>query len=59
VRIADPRAVLADGARSRAIADGVREIVAATLDRETGRRPLARVSQLVAEAGDRARTTAA
>lgn len=59
VRIAEPREVLADGARSRALADQVRATVAATLDREARRRPLARVSSLVAAAGERARAAAA
>lgn len=59
VRIAEPRAALADGARSRAIAEGVRGTVAATLARDARRRPLARVSSLVAGAGERVRGTAA
>jgi 1-acyl-sn-glycerol-3-phosphate acyltransferase len=53
VRIEEPRAVLADGARSREIADRVRDTVAATLARDAQRRTLARVSSLVAEAGER------
>jgi 1-acyl-sn-glycerol-3-phosphate acyltransferase len=58
VRIVDPRAVLADGQRSAAIAEQVRGTVAETLARDAARRPLARVSSLVAAAGGRARLTA-
>ncbi len=57
VRVEDPAAVVHDGARSAAIASQVRDTVAATLEREAGRRPLARVSSLVEAAGARARAT--
>jgi 1-acyl-sn-glycerol-3-phosphate acyltransferase len=58
VRIEAPREVLADGARSAAIAQRVRATVEATLAREAGHRPLARVSALIATAGARRRATA-
>lgn len=47
VRIGNPRGVLTDGERSSAIAAGVRATVAATLEREARRYPLARVSSWV------------
>jgi 1-acyl-sn-glycerol-3-phosphate acyltransferase len=47
VRIEEPREVLAEAARSAAIAERIRDTVAATLAREARRRPLARVSSIV------------
>ncbi len=56
VRIADPKAVLVDGARSAEIAAQVRATVAATLETRARRYPLAQVSSLVAAARARPAT---
>jgi 1-acyl-sn-glycerol-3-phosphate acyltransferase len=48
VRVEDPRAALADSARSGEIAGRVRAMVAATLERRAQRYPLAQVASLVA-----------
>jgi 1-acyl-sn-glycerol-3-phosphate acyltransferase len=58
VRIEDREAVLADGARSNAIAQQVRATVEQTLARVSPRYPLAHVSSLVAGARERRMLTA-